>query len=159
MTVFIGWILLSAGVALYILEPVFSGRGTPSYKGDDDPYDEAVHRRRVALTALHDLEYDRATEKVVGDDYERLKAELSQEALRHLGPAKPDDGPGVAERVNQELEEEIARIRRALREGLECTVCGHVNRSGARFCGDCGQGLPAARASAGGGIPTDGTDP
>jgi len=68
---------------LVILEPVFSGRGAPLYDGDDG-YDEGAARRRVALTALRDLEYDRATGKLDEHDYGQLKTELSREALRHL---------------------------------------------------------------------------
>ena len=79
----IGGVLLAAGVALFILEPVFSGRSAAAFHGDDD-FDEAAARRLVALTALRDLEYDRATGKLDGDDYEALKLELSREALVHL---------------------------------------------------------------------------
>ena len=56
MTALIGGILLAAGVMLYVLEPVFSGRRAPVYAGEDD-YDEGAARRRVALTALRDLAF------------------------------------------------------------------------------------------------------
>lgn len=140
MTVILGGILLAAGVMLYVLEPVFSGRGAPLYDGVDD-FDEGAARRRVALTALRDLEYDRATGKLDGGDYEMLKTELSREALQHLGPRQRGGGDPVTERVSRELEEEIEQIRRALREGLQCGDCGHLNAFGARYCGRCGEGL------------------
>lgn len=156
MTALIGGILLAAGVALYVLEPVFSGRGAPLYTGEDD-YDEGAARRRVALTALRDLEYDRMTGKLDGKDYELLKGELSRDALRQLGP-EPQGG-GIdprLERASRELEEEIAQLRSALREGLQCTRCEHVNRRGARFCGHCGQVLDASpKSAAGGAAPAD----
>ena len=121
MTVIVGGILLAVGVVLFILEPVFSGQRAPLFDGDEE-YDEAVARRRIALTALRDLEYDRATGKVDGDDYEVLKAELSREALRHL-EAQEDlaaevGRPAGTEGAQPGLEEEIARIRAALQEGL-----------------------------------------
>ena len=52
-------------------------------------------------------------------------------------------GGPPADRASRELEEEIARLRRAIREGMQCSACEHVNRLGARFCGRCGEGLGA----------------
>ena len=137
---------------LYVLEPFFSGRGAPVYTGEDE-YDEGAARRRVALTALRDLEYDRITGKLDGKDYELLKGELSRDALRQLGPA-PEGAAGdpVADRASREIEEEIAQLRDALREGLQCAGCEHVNRTGARFCGHCGTTLGSAS-----GLPEEGT--
>lgn len=140
MTVMLGGILLAAGVMLFVLEPVFSGRGAPLYDGVDD-FDEGAARRRVALTALRDLEYDRATGKLDGGDYELLKTELSREALQHLEPRTRGRGDPAAERASRELEEEIEQIRRALREGLQCADCGHLNAFGARYCAECGAAL------------------
>ena len=71
------------------------------YDGDD-VFDEGAARRRVALTALRDLEYDRATGKLDEDDYGQLRTELSREALEHLDEegggagAGRATGPGVA---------------------------------------------------------------
>ena len=142
VSVLIGGVLLAAGVMLFILEPVFSGRSAPLYDGGDD-YDEGAARRRVALTALRDLEYDRATGKLDDRDYKGLKTELSREALEHLGAEEEEDGGDVPapDRVSSELEEEIAGLRRAIREGMECASCEHLNRLGTRFCAKCGQAL------------------
>ncbi len=145
MSVLIGGVLLAAGVMLFILEPVFSGKGAPLYDGDDT-YDEGAARRRVALTALRDLEYDRATGKLDEDDYGRLRTELSHEALAHLGDEEGGgDGGWGPDRASRELEEEIAQLRRAIREGMQCSACDHLNRSGARFCARCGGGLGGGR--------------
>ena len=140
----IGGVLLAAGVALFILEPVLSGRSAAVFHGDDD-FDEVAARRLVALTALRDLEYDRATGKLDGDDYEALKLELSREALVHLGP---DEASGAgreteAMRASRQLEDEIAGIREAIRWGMQCASCEHLNRLGAKYCGRCGELLGA----------------
>lgn len=157
MTALIGGVLLAAGVMLYLLEPVFSGRGASAYAGEDD-YDEGAARRRAALTALRDLEYDRMTGKLDGRDYELLKGELSRDALRRLGPELDENGSDPRlERANRALEAEISQLRKALREGRQCTGCGHVNRTGARFCGFCGQVLDSSQSRAGGrAAPVDG---
>ena len=146
MTALIGGVLLAAGVLLFILEPVFSGHRALLYDGED-VYDEAAAKRRIALTALRDLEYDRATGKLDSTDYERLKAELSREALRHLeaqseaDPADPDRALPDSVLDSQGLEAEIARIRVALREGRACPACEAVNREGSQFCSRCGATL------------------
>ncbi len=137
MATLIGGILLAAGVLLYVVEPVLARRGAPIH--DDDDHDESAARRRIALTALRDLEYDRATGKLDGHDYETLKTELSHDALRQLGKGRD---PRV-ERASAALEEEIAQLRSALRAGLECAQCAHLNRPGARFCAHCGHALEA----------------
>ena len=136
----VGGILLAAGVMLYLLEPVFSGRGAPLRDGSGS-YDESAARRRIALTALRDLEYDRATGKLDGQDYALLKADLSHEALRHLEDKSPDGRDRAIERASRELEEEIEQIRMALRKGLECSGCGYLNAGAARFCARCGEAL------------------
>ena len=140
MSVLIGGVLLAAGVLLFILEPVFSGKSAPLYDGDDQ-YDEGAARRRVALTALRDLEYDRATGKLDEDDYGQLRTELSREALEHLGEEGGGDGGSGPDRASKELEEEIAELRKAIREGMQCSGCEHLNRLGAMYCARCGEGL------------------
>ena len=150
MTALVGGVLLAAGVALFILEPVFSGRRAMRYGGDDD-FDEGAARRRVALTALRDLEYDRATGKLDEEDYGALKLELSREALMHLGRDEDaGEGPETeALRISRQLEDEIAQIRRAIRRGMQCVSCEHVNSIGARYCGRCGKRLTTGAAPAG----------
>ena len=150
MVALVGGILLAAGVMAYLLEPVFSGRAASAYGGEDE-HDERAARRQVALTALRDLEYDRATGKLDGADYRALRDELSRDALRQLGPddaaAGKEEGPppaGHAARASAELEDEIARMRAAIGAGLECGACGHLNRLGARFCAGCGGSLRRA---------------
>ncbi len=148
MTGLIGGLLLAVGVALFILEPVFSGQRAPIYDGDDD-FDDASARRRVALTALRDLEYDRVTGKVNDRDYALLKDELSREALRHLASQEAaSEGVTLIGEGEAYLEAEIARIRVAIQQGMECSACGVVNRGQSQFCGSCGGSLQVKDAPA-----------
>ena len=132
----VGAVLLATGVVLAVLEPIFAGRSAPLYDEGSDGA-EANARRRAALVALRELEYDRATGKIESTDYEALRAELAHNALAHLAPS---GGEGEADE-DAELEAEIAEMRRALEAGLQCGACGHVNRFGARYCGECGVAL------------------
>ncbi len=162
MTVLLGGLLLAAAVALAVLEPILSGRRAARDRPGDE-HDEGAARRRVALTALRDLEYDRATGKIDRADYESLKIELGREALRHLEGSEGDadaraEGRPEAERASRDLEEEIARARRAIRGGFECPHCDAVDRIGARYCSRCGRALTGA--GAGGTAPPEaGTGP
>lgn len=136
MTALAGGIALAAGVLLFVLEPLLSGRSAQAY-GGDDRHDEAAARRRVALAALRDLEYDRATGKLDAEDYAHLESDLSRDALEALNAGVAEDPAAEA------LEREIAAVRQALRGGLQCDACRHVNASGARFCARCGGALGA----------------
>jgi hypothetical protein len=79
-------------------------------------------RKRVALAALKEVEYDRVAGKLDDTDYEALKGQLEQEALTALRaadatPSAPSGGPAVRHR------------------------CGFRNPGGSRFCAGCGQPL------------------
>lgn len=158
MMALVGGVLLAAGVALFILEPVFSGRIAAVFHGDDD-FDEAAARRLVALTALRDLEYDRATGKLDAEDYGALKLELSREALVHLDPDAGSGGGRETEamRASRQLEDEIAGIREAIRQGMQCASCEHLNLIGAKYCGRCGGPLAAGPGSAADAATGDGS--
>ena len=136
MVAIVGAVLLATGVVIAVLEPIFAGRSAPLYD-EDSAAAEAKVRRRAALVALRELEYDRATGKLGSADYEALRAELAHNALAHLAPA---GGEGEADE-DAELEAEIAEMRRALEAGLQCGACEHVNRFRARYCGECGGAL------------------
>lgn len=143
---FVGGGLLAAAVVMYVLLPLVRGEHAPLHRSADEPT-EKEHRRRVALSALRDVEYDYATGKLDDDDYRRLKDELSVEALRVLRDGEseadapvPEEEPAPAA-SDDAIEAEIARIRRGLREGTTCRACAHVNPAGSRFCGSCGRPL------------------
>jgi hypothetical protein len=78
-------------------------------------------RKRVALAALKDVEYDRAAGKLDETDYGEIRGKLEQEALAALRAA---DAAGVAAATTP------------VTHG-----CGFVNPPGSRFCSGCGQRL------------------
>lgn len=140
MTFTVGAVLLVMAVVLFILQPVLTGRQA-SLRREEDEMTEAEATRRVKLLALRDVEYDYATGKLDDADYGRLRRELSAEALAALEEVEREHGRSTAE--TDELEAEVARVRRGLAAGTTCSGCGRVNPPGSRFCAACGARLVA----------------
>jgi cytochrome c-type biogenesis protein CcmI len=152
----LGMIVATAVVA-WILHPVISGQSAPMGR-DDEELTEAQHRKRTALYALRDVEYDYHAGKLDEADYRAMKREVSAEALAALDAeehewarregrkAAPGPNPAAdADATLDPVEAEIAQLRASLREGTICRECGHPNRPGSRFCSECGGAFPDAR--------------
>jgi hypothetical protein len=92
---------------------------------------DAEARRRVALTSLKEVEYDRVSGKLDDEDYRRLRSQLEREALTAIAAAEA--APGVAAATSTLPSPEESRpIHHA---------CGFLNPPGSRFCSGCGQRL------------------
>jgi hypothetical protein len=146
MALFLGAALVAAAVILFIVQPVAKGLHA-SLERDEDELTETEARKRVALLALRDVEYDYLAGKLDEGDYRSLKGELTAEALAALeADEKARTGEG-AEVDPSALEAEIAQARLGLRGGSFCSECGFANEPGSRFCASCGHALQAAAAS------------
>ncbi len=149
MMIALGAVLVAAAVVLYVVQPVFSGERAPLASLDEE-FTEAEARRHLTLVALRDVEYDYATGKVDERDYRRLRDELAREALDALQEVrrsrKQAEGPPRAQdAVADDLEQEIAAYRAALRAGTLCDRCGSPNLEVALFCAACGRQLESER--------------
>lgn len=139
MTLYVGVALVTAAVLMFILQPVVKGLHA-SLERDDDELTDTEARKRVALLALRDVEYDFLAGKLDEDDYRSLKAELTAEALAALEADeafRSEDGRPA----DDDIEAEIARIRAGLQSGVVCGDCGFSNDEGSRFCSSCGGAL------------------
>ncbi len=140
MTLFIGASLVALAVVLFILQPVVKGLHASLDRVEDELTDTEA-RKRVALLALRDVEYDFLAEKLDEQDYRSLKAELTAEALAAL---KADErARGGVEPADDDLEAEIASIRAGLTDGVVCHACVFSNEAGSRFCSACGAAVAA----------------
>ena len=139
MTLYLGVALVTAAVVLFILQPVVKGIHA-SLDREDDELTETEARKRVALLALRDVEYDFLAGKLDENDYRSLKSELTAEALAALeaDEASKNAAGGSADGA---LEAEIARIRRGFQDGSACPSCSYSNTDGSRFCSACGHAL------------------
>lgn len=150
MMIVLGAVLVAAAVVLYVVQPVFSGEKAPLASLDEE-FTEAEARRHLSLVALRDVEYDFATGKIDEHDYRRLRDELAREALdalqevrrsREEAESRP---PPAQDTVADDLEQEIAAYRAALRAGTLCDRCGSANPEVALFCAACGRRLESER--------------
>jgi hypothetical protein len=136
-------LLVVLAVVLFIVQPLLTGEEAPLVRHEDEVTD-AQARKRVALMALRDVEYDFATGKLDATDYQDLKGELAAEALAALDDEEASEGLSASVRADRDaVESEIAAFRAALRDGFRCGGCGYANPASSRFCGSCGQPLGA----------------
>jgi cytochrome c-type biogenesis protein CcmI len=142
-------LLVVLAVVLFIVQPLLTGEEAPMHRHEDE-LTEAQARKRVALMALRDVEYDFATGKLDARDYQELKGELAEEALAAIDHEEQVDGPSASVREDRDaLESEIASYRSALREGVLCGGCGLANPRESRFCGSCGRPLGSPAVTGG----------
>ena len=139
-------ILLAAGAVYFVLQPILrpvpSGGGmrdAGSVDEGDDP-DDDFSPRAVALRALKEIEFDRATGKLSDVDYEVLKARYTTEALAALradatGGGMRDAGGVVSEAASSPA----SRIPHPV-----CSNHGTRPESDAQFCSECGRRLASA---------------
>src|SRR5438876_12035732 len=81
-------VLLAAGATYFVLLPILrppveSANGAEPGDEGEDPADD-MSAQTVALRALKEIEFDRATGKLSDSDYEQLKAKYTAEALAAL---------------------------------------------------------------------------
>jgi hypothetical protein len=123
-------------VLLPILRPVnAAGAGADAGAGDDgeDPEDD-LSPQTVALRALKEIEFDRATGKLSDTDYEQLKAKYTQEALAAL---REEQGAGSREQPAKSAP-------RSLLPAPSCPEHGLRPERDAQFCSECGRRLGSA---------------
>ncbi|HSG09543.1 MAG TPA: zinc ribbon domain-containing protein [Longimicrobiales bacterium] len=145
MALALGAGLVALAIVFFIVQPVAKGMHV-SLERDEDELTETEARKRVALLALRDVEYDFLAGKLDDKDYRSLKGELTAEALAAL-EADEKARAGVSGDADAALEAEIAEIRAGIREARFCSDCGAENEAGSRFCSSCGHAIHAAATS------------
>lgn len=122
-------LVLGVLVLWVVLQPLFGG--PPSEPAFEEPDDPEETRRGIALIALKEIDFDRATGKLSDADYEALKARYTHEAVEAIREEEGTPTPA---------EEAVPAT------GLRCPRCGPRPEADARFCSDCGSALLSADA-------------
>ena len=133
-------LLLAAGATYFVLLPILrpSAESPVSANVDEgeDP-DDDMSPQAVALRALREIEFDRATGKLSDSDYEHLKSRYTNEALA----AMRGERTSYVVRRTSELGADAPRTTHDAR----CPQHGPRPESGAVFCSECGRRLGTAQ--------------
>lgn len=141
-------ILLAGGATFYVLLPILrppaptpAGGLVPADEGEDP--DDDMSPQAVALRALKEIEFDRATGKLSDGDYSSLKAKYTEEALAAMRvepmlPAGGSPGGGISK--------PRAPARGQPIKPAACPVDGPRPEPDAVFCSTCGRRLGTAPA-------------
>ena len=131
---FVVGVLLSAATVWFVLQPIFRAGLEPAVDGgmddDGDDPDDDVSARAVAMRALREIEFDRATGKLSDADYDGLRAKYTAEALTAM---RAEEGRAAAP-----LSSYAPRP--------SCPTHGPRPEPDAVFCSDCGRRLGTAPA-------------
>lgn len=130
--------LLSIGVLAYVIAPLVVGvkraPAQPMPMRNDRPDD-------LAIAALREIEFDRATGKLSDADYASLREQYASQALAAM--RAKDGGAPVAEDPAE------AAIRAYRRAHPSCDKCGIRPEIDAIYCSNCGSYLPGKCGSCG----------
>jgi hypothetical protein len=131
-------ILLAAGATYFVLLPILRpplSTDTDAAAADEgeDP-DDDMSPQAVALRALKEIEFDRATGKLSDTDYDQLKAKYTAEALAAMRGARgePRLTPGASPGIPPS------------RPVVSCPDHGARPEPDAIFCSQCGRRLGTA---------------
>jgi len=132
-------ILLAAGATYFVLLPILRPPLEPETNAaadeGDDPADD-MSPQTVALRALKEIEFDRATGKLSDTDYEQLKGRYTAEALAAL---RGESGVRSLEPVVKPAPDSRLPAPR-------CPEHGPRPEKDAVFCSDCGRRLGTAQS-------------
>jgi cytochrome c-type biogenesis protein CcmI len=96
---------------------------------------ELLHKKRLILDTLKDLEFDRSTGKLSEEDFEQLHKEHENSVKQIDEQLRSVKKPGV---VEASLEKEIGQITVKMGAGLFCSSCGKRLQKDDKFCSRCG---------------------
>jgi len=133
-------VLLAAGMVYYVLRPILRppAAGASAEGGEGEDPDDDLSPQTVALRALKEIEFDRATGKLSDADYDALKAKYTEAALVALR------GAGEQGAVSGPMQS--APAPRSLLPASVCPTDGPRPEPDATFCSTCGRSLRTASA-------------
>jgi len=149
----IAGILLATGATYYVLRPILRPQslafGTPSGDEGDDPGDD-LSPQAVALRALKEIEFDRATGKLSDADFDELHAKYQAAALAALredGGLTPGASPGISQpppvAQGQSTQRPACPVDgpRPEPDAVFCSACGRRLGTAPGYCARCGSAL------------------
>ncbi len=155
----VGALLIGALVFWLVFSPMIRHTADPWMP--PEPVADEETRSGIALLALKEIEFDRATGKLSDEDYEMLKLRYSGEALMALDEDSTDwEGEAAGTDPETLIAARLDQLRSAHSAGTAppppCPSCGPRPEADALFCSSCGRSLgPAFCASCGAALAED----
>lgn len=145
-------ILLAAGATYFVLRPILrppptspalasGAAGTDQHIDEGEDPEDDLSPQAVALRALKEIEFDKATGKLSDRDYDELKAKYTAEALAAL---RGDEG---RERAPTRPSSPVPHAScpehgpRPEKDVVFCSECGRRLGTAPGYCARCGTGL------------------
>lgn len=135
-----------------VIEPMVRSARRPAPPVDLPDPDETP--RGIALSALKEIEFDKATGKLSDADYALLKQRYTQAAVQAMRAEEQQStvaaGAGEApDAVEAIIRAKVLALRQPALEGSPaCLTCGPRPEPDAVFCSTCGNRLPTGTACA-----------
>lgn len=159
-------LILGALALAFVVSPLLRRTGG-SVSSAPEWVDPEETPKGIALAALKEIEFDRATGKLSDVDYQMLMARYTGQAVEAMrAEEKPEAAAAQADASitgadsAAAVESVIAAKVRAIRSGSAstCPTCGPRPEPDAIFCSHCGNRLPTGHACEGCGavLPPDG---
>ncbi|NNG17129.1 MAG: zinc ribbon domain-containing protein [Gemmatimonadales bacterium] len=134
----------------FVLDPVL--RPAPPAPPVYEPPDPQETPKGLALAALREIEFDRATGKLSEADYDELRRAYTAEALTAI--RAEESGATGTDDVERMVAMRVAAIRGGeVGDGVVCPTCGPRPEAEAAFCSSCGRSLNGVGACTGCGAP------
>ena len=141
MAILIGLVVAIAAVLL-VLEPILRPERAAAAPDAEPPEDPKEMKKELALAALKEIEFDKATGKLSDGDYQSMLTRYTKEAVEALREAAPalggGTGHGAAAAADDPVERLIAEAKQASKGKRFCSTCGAVLEGSGRFCVECG---------------------
>ena len=134
------WLLASlivAAVLAYIAYPLLR---PPQIREKEDGEEELLSRKEALLGAIEELQFDYELGNLSAE--ERRELEQKYEA-RALPVPREMDHPSAS--GSEDVEREIAALRRVVKEKRFCSRCGGPTSPADSFCSRCGARLKGGR--------------
>ena len=131
--------LLAIGALAFVLYPLFFD-APAAHRAAPRPFEGSAWTEDVAVAALREIEFDKATGKLSDADYNELKEQYTRQALTRMRASRGAAG-GTREALSSDDEVEAA-IRAYRQAHPSCDRCGPRPETDAAFCSNCGRYLP-----------------
>ena len=110
----------------------------------DPVLENLVVQRDATYSAIKDLEFDRAMNKLSDADYKSMRSKLEAKAVSILqeldgvvGVSKPPEQAKRTQLSDEEIEKRIQQMRGGAKK-VQCAKCGTPGAANDRFCAKCG---------------------